>query len=114
MKASASSIAAPARSRGGLGSVRKSAQFGIAVVSNIDPVSLLLAREANVVVYGQTFAAGLKAVLDRAIVDDSERVKPDDHAARGWIAKLRDAAAYLRVRFATVLLARGRGRGRGH
>lgn len=77
--------------------------------SNIDPYSLLLAREANVVVFDERFAAELKAVLDRAIVEDSELVKPDDYAARGWIAKLRDGVSYLLVRIATVVLARGRG-----
>jgi cardiolipin synthase len=77
--------------------------------SNIDPYSLLLAREANVVVYDEAFAAELKAVLERAIADESKLVKPEDYAARGRIAKLRDWAAYLVVRFLTVVLARGRG-----
>jgi cardiolipin synthase len=77
--------------------------------SNIDPYSLLLAREANVAVYDAQFAGELKSVLDRAIAEQSEFVKPDDYAARGWITKLRDWGAYLIVRFATVVLARGRG-----
>jgi cardiolipin synthase len=77
--------------------------------SNIDPYSLLLAREANVVVFDAGFAGELKAVLERAIVDQSEFVKADDYAARGWIAKLRDWVSYLLVRFATVVLARGSG-----
>ena len=77
--------------------------------SNIDPYSLLLAREANVVVFDEGFAGELATVLNHAISEQSALVKPDDHAARGWVAKLRDWGAYLIVRLATVVLARGRG-----
>lgn len=77
--------------------------------SNIDPYSLLLAREANVVVLNATFARELESVLDRAIAEQSVLIKPEDYAARGWFKKARDWASYLIVRFATVVLARGRG-----
>jgi cardiolipin synthase len=73
--------------------------------SNIDPYSLLLAREANVVVLDQAFAARLRAELVRSIEDDSAQVHAQDarrgllHRAVGWLA-------YSVVRIATVVLAR--------
>jgi len=76
--------------------------------SNIDPYSLLLAREANVVVHDAGFATQLGAVLDGAIERDSRRVAPPDYASRGWLARARDWCAYFVVRLATVVLARGR------
>jgi cardiolipin synthase len=76
--------------------------------SNIDPYSLLLAREANVVVYDAGFAGQLGAVLEEAIAHSSRRVAPADYASRGWFARARDWCAYFVVRVATVVLARGR------
>lgn len=76
--------------------------------SNIDPYSLLLAREANIVVHGTGFAGQLAVVLDRAIEQHSRRVDADGYARRGWLARARDWCAYLVVRLATVVLARGR------
>lgn len=43
--------------------------------SNIDPFSLLLAREANVVVRDQAFATELKLDLERKILDGASQVK---------------------------------------
>ncbi len=77
--------------------------------SNIDPYSLLLAREANVVVFDTRFALQLQAVLEQAITEQSQRVSPTDYARRGLITKGIDALAYLMVRFAAVVLAKGRG-----
>jgi cardiolipin synthase len=60
--------------------------------SNLDPLSLLLAREANVFVRDEAFAAELRAHLLEAIAK-GRRVQPDEHThwplmARGmnWIA----------------------------
>jgi cardiolipin synthase len=50
--------------------------------SNIDPFSLLLAREANVVVEDRRFAAGLRARL-RADIDQGARIVARD----GWFAQ---------------------------
>ena len=44
--------------------------------SNIDPFSLLLAREANVVVEDAAFAGELRASLDRAMREGARRVMP--------------------------------------
>jgi cardiolipin synthase len=76
--------------------------------SNIDPYSLLLAREANVVVHDVGFAKQLGAVLAEAIEQSSRRIALADYASRGWFARARDWCAYFVVRVATVVLARGR------
>jgi len=75
--------------------------------SNIDPYSLLLAREANVVVHDRGFADQLATALDAAIAAESRAVSAADYARRGWLARARDWCAYAVVRLATVVLARG-------
>ena len=76
--------------------------------SNIDPYSLLLAREANIVVHDTGFAGQLRAVLVQAIDNDARRVDNDAYAQRGWFERARDWCAFFIVRLATVVLARGR------
>jgi len=76
--------------------------------SNIDPYSLLLAREANVVVYDATFSRQLRSVLEHAIAADAIQIKAQDYGRRGWIAKLRDWIAFGVLRFATAVIARGK------
>lgn len=60
--------------------------------SNIDPFSLLLAREANVVVSDAAFASELRADLDQAIETGARRVRPEEwrrgHGLRRLLAKL--------------------------
>jgi cardiolipin synthase len=76
--------------------------------SNIDPYSLLLAREANVAVHDAAFARELRAGLERAIAERSRRVLADVHARRGLLRRTRDWLAYGVLRFAAVVLAGGR------
>lgn len=76
--------------------------------SNIDPYSLLLAREANVVVYDAGFAAQLRQVLEKAIAEDAYPLKAADYRSRRWWLRLANWLAYGVLRLATVLLARGR------
>jgi cardiolipin synthase len=76
--------------------------------SNIDPYSLLLAREANVVVHDAEFAQRLEAVLLQAIEKDADRVQPQAYAQRSMIERAFNWVAYGIVRVATVVLARGR------
>jgi len=76
--------------------------------SNIDPYSLLLAREANIVVHDAGFAGELRAALAEAIEQQSRHIDSQSYARRGWIARVRDWCAYFVVRVATVVLARGR------
>jgi cardiolipin synthase A/B len=45
--------------------------------SNLDPFSLLLAREANVIVKDKQFAAGLCADIHRTIQEGAERIQPE-------------------------------------
>ncbi len=75
--------------------------------SNIDPYSLLLAREANVVVYDSRFAQRLEAVLLQAIERDADRVRPEVYARRGLLERVFNWIAFGVVRLATVVLARG-------
>ncbi|HEU0306750.1 MAG TPA: cardiolipin synthase ClsB [Lysobacter sp.] len=76
--------------------------------SNIDPYSLLLAREANIVVFGHGFASELRSVLERAIDNDSYALRPEDYRSRRWWRRGADWIAYGLLRFATVVLARGK------
>jgi cardiolipin synthase len=75
--------------------------------SNIDPLSLLLAREANIVVRDRVFCAELRAAIERAVDGDSRRLDALDYARRSWIARVIDWIAYGLVRAMTVVLARG-------
>jgi cardiolipin synthase len=67
--------------------------------SNIDPFSLLLSREANVVVRDAVFAGELRTSLDAAIAAAAREIRPEHHRHRSWLARLASAAAYSLVRF---------------
>ncbi|MBY4898963.1 cardiolipin synthase ClsB [Cupriavidus sp. AU9028] len=77
--------------------------------SNMDPFSLLLAREANVAVYDAGFAARLRHELERAIALRSRQVVAEAHARRGALRRFGDWAAYLLLRFG-VMVAGAAGR----
>ena len=66
--------------------------------SNIDPLSLLLAREANVVALDAPFAKGLREQLELAIVNGAQRLDVQQHAQRALGQKLRDLAALWLMR----------------
>ncbi|MEZ5653381.1 MAG: cardiolipin synthase ClsB [Burkholderiaceae bacterium] len=68
--------------------------------SNIDPFSLLLAREANVVVDDAGFAAQLRAKLDAAITERSERQVLETHRRRPWPIRVMNWLAFILLRFA--------------
>ena len=74
--------------------------------SNIDPYSLLLAREANLAVYDAQFAQQLRTVLEAALQNDSVALRGADYARRGWVTRVLDWGAYAAVRAATTVLAR--------
>jgi cardiolipin synthase len=67
--------------------------------SNIDPFSLLLAREANVVVRDPGFAAELRASLVETISAAAREVRVEDQRQRSWRARLASVLAYSLVRF---------------
>ena len=71
--------------------------------SNLDPLSLLLAREANVVVRDTAFARDLQANLDIAIRTGARRVQPNDYLNRPWTQRGLDAFASWVLRFGVFL-----------
>ena len=62
--------------------------------SNLDPLSLLLAREANVVVVDERFARELRTRLVQAMEHDGRRVDPARYANRPWQQRLLDRIAF--------------------
>ncbi len=66
--------------------------------SNLDPLSLLLAREANVVVHDNAFALALRARLDAAMALEGTRLDPAAYAHRPWGQRLRERVAFAIMR----------------
>jgi len=62
--------------------------------SNMDPFSLLLAREANVVVHDSVFAAQLAVQLESAITKGAKPVHATELELRPWLQKTLDLGAY--------------------
>ncbi|HLW05594.1 MAG TPA: cardiolipin synthase ClsB [Azoarcus sp.] len=56
--------------------------------SNIDPFSLLLAREANVVIEDESFARQLQSSLERAIETGAEELCPENWSRRPWYRRM--------------------------
>ncbi len=67
--------------------------------SNIDPFSLLLAREANVVVRDAGFATTLRASLETAMADGAFEYSHADLHKRAWPIRIFSRMAYGAVRF---------------
>jgi cardiolipin synthase len=74
--------------------------------SNIDPFSLLLAREANVAVYDPDFVDQLRSELERAIAADSVAIDAATFALRGWLRRGLNWIAYGIVRLMTAVATR--------
>jgi cardiolipin synthase len=74
--------------------------------SNIDPYSLLLAREANVAVIDQGFAVQLRGELERAIELGSVAVQAPALAQRPWWKRIGYRLAYATVRLLTIVAVR--------
>ncbi len=66
--------------------------------SNLDPLSLLLAREANVVVDDVAFAQNLQARLEHAMQVECTRVDPEVYASRPLVQRWLDRLAYVIMR----------------
>jgi len=75
--------------------------------SNIDPFSLLLAREANLVVDDVAFAEDLRQRLQQAI-SQSAALDPADWQRRSWLQRILSSAAYSGVRVMVGLAGGGR------
>ena len=74
--------------------------------SNLDPLSLLLAREANVVVEDAVFAQELRTRLVRAMEQEGRRIDPEAYANRPLVQRALDRLAFGLMRLALFLLGR--------
>ena len=74
--------------------------------SNLDPLSLLLAREANVVVQDARFAQGLQERLEQAMRLGGQVVDARVFAARPWHQRLKESVAYALMRLALLFIGR--------
>jgi cardiolipin synthase A/B len=77
--------------------------------SNIDPFSLLLAREANIVVLNQEFADQLRAKVEAGIADGGQAVLLHSRKQISWPMRLVHRAAFGLMRLA-VAFTGGSGR----
>jgi len=66
--------------------------------SNIDPFSLFLAREANVVVDDETFALELRRSLEQAMADGSAPVSKQSWQSQSWLRRVMSWMSYYIVR----------------
>ncbi|MFC5521194.1 cardiolipin synthase ClsB [Polaromonas jejuensis] len=71
--------------------------------SNLDPLSLLLAREANVVVEDKAFAQDLRGRLLEAMASQGQRMDPAAYGQRPLGQRLQGWAAYALVRLALLV-----------
>ncbi|MDD2729158.1 cardiolipin synthase ClsB [Malikia sp.] len=72
--------------------------------TNLDPLSLLLAREANVVTRDPAFARGLWQRLDHLMRTAGQRVAPEQLLQRPWRQRLFDRVAFGVMRGMLFLL----------
>ena len=78
--------------------------------SNIDPFSLLLAREANIVVEDAAFAGQLRRSLELAIDGGAREVRTEHWRRRPWPARLAHWACYGFARLLTGVSTYGQAR----
>ncbi len=78
--------------------------------SNIDPLSLLLAREANVVVENNDFARELRDSLNAAMDADAKQVRKEHASSMNVPMRLKAWIAYGVVRVLTSISSYGRAR----
>ena len=71
--------------------------------SNLDPLSLLLAREANVVIEDKAFASDLSARLHQAVVQHGKQIDPGQYSNRPVGMRVRGWMAYTLMRLALLL-----------
>lgn len=78
---------------------------GIATVgsSNLDPFSLLLAREANVIVDSKRFVEDLKTRVEQGIAQSAVRIRRYEFRRRGWLRRAIDRASYALLRIGVAL-----------
>lgn len=76
--------------------------------SNIDPFSLLLAREANLIIEDQHFAQALQLRLQQAINQDAQPIEPMAWRSQPWHVRLRCWLAYGLVRWGLGFIGQAR------
>lgn len=76
--------------------------------SNIDPLSLLLAREANLLVRDSSFAQGLRDSLYQAIQKDGRQMAHNEWQRMGWRARLICRLSLAVIRVVMAVLGYGR------
>jgi cardiolipin synthase A/B len=74
--------------------------------SNLDPLSLLLAREANIVVLDPPFARELRERLTQAMAQDGKAVNLQEFANRPWHQRFLDRVAFGLMRLALSITGR--------
>lgn len=74
--------------------------------SNLDPLSLLLAREANVVVADRSFARQLHQRLEHIMAEHCSLVSAASFQRRPWHQRLRDRVAFGLMRLALFLTSK--------
>ncbi|MBU6187979.1 MAG: cardiolipin synthase ClsB [Betaproteobacteria bacterium] len=75
--------------------------------SNIDPFSLLLAREANVIVRDDAMAAVLRSRIEQAIAEGGKPVRWSHIVARPWWVRAAALGAAFMLRIGVALSGRG-------
>lgn len=70
--------------------------------SNLDPLSLLLAREANVIVEDRAFAAGLQSRLAQALQHEGQLMDAGQYEKRPPVQRLKEWLAFVLMRFALL------------
>lgn len=76
--------------------------------SNIDPTSLFVSREANIVIYDRDFAATLQASLNAAIATNARQITSDRLRKGVWLSRLLQWLAYGGVRLLAGWVGYGR------
>jgi cardiolipin synthase len=71
--------------------------------SNLDPLSLLLAREANVIVEDQDFAAQLRSHLLNAIGAEDQAMDPEGFRQRPLRQRFMEGVAHALMRLALAI-----------
>ena len=80
-----------------------SGQWATVDSSNLDPLSLLLAHEANVIVEDTAFAAQLTDCLQRDVTTHGCRVDPTVYADRSLTQRFKGWLAYALMRLGVLL-----------
>lgn len=71
--------------------------------SNLDPFSLLLAREANVLVDDDRFTTQLRQSLENAMTRGSRIIELSLYGSRPYLGRLADAVCYMLLRIGVAL-----------